>query len=151
MSLLLDSPRYVDDYVLATVSPYSVMEFGDVELKMAYSVFVGLILRSYSLAHISTWSHSSYRLCFDSASSTRSSAYSSQFILGSPCSFSPVPCLSSRRVSCSGMRLKRRGDDTAPCLTPRFTCHSASGIPLRIILLVSFSYISCSIATASSG
>ena len=69
----------------------------------------------------------------------------------SPCSFSPVPCRCRRRVSCSGMRLNRRGDDTAPCRTPLLTCHSLSGIPFRISLLVSLVYISCSRATTSGG
>ena len=123
----------------------------DVPLNIAYSVFEVLIDRSYSRAHISTWSHRSCRLCLDSASSTRSSAYSRQFILCSPSSLSPVPCLLSLCVNCSGMRLNSSGEVTAPYLTPLFTCHSWSGWPLRMSLLISLSYISCSIATASFG
>ena len=123
----------------------------DVLLKTAYSVFVVLILRSYSFAHISTWSHNSCRLCLDSASSTRSSAYNRKFILGRPCILSPVPCLSNLLVSCSGMRLKSSGEVTAPCRTPLLTYHSSSGSPLSISRLVSFEYISYSIATTSLG
>ena len=152
LSFFFARPRYVEDGLLVIVSPASCMvEVFDVPLNIAYSVLEVLIFRSYSCAHISTWSHSSCRLCLVSASSTESSAYSRQFILSSPCSLIPVPCLLSRLVSYSGMRLKSSGDDTAPCLTPRCTCHSLSGIPFSISLLVSFSYISCSIATALVG
>ena len=152
LSFFFASPRYVEDGLLVIVSPASrILAVVDVPLKIAYSVLSVLIFRSYSRAHISTWSQSSYKLCLVSSSSTRSSAYSRQFILSSPCSLSPVPCLLSLLVSCSGMRLKSSGEDTAPCLTPRFTCHSLSGIPFSISLLVSFSYISCSIDTASAG
>jgi len=86
----------------------------EVPLKIAYSVFDVLILRSYSFAQISTWSHSSWRLCLDLANNTRSSAYRRQLILGRPWSLSPVPCLVSLLVSCSGIRLKSSGDVTAP-------------------------------------
>ena len=152
LSFFFDSPRYVDEGVLVMVSPASwIVDVADVPLNMAYSVFDVFILRSYSLAHISTWSHSSCRLRFEFASSTRSSAYSKQFIRGSPYSLSPVPCLLSLLVSCSGIKLKSRGEVTAPCLTPLLTYHSSSGSPLRMSLLVSLAYISCSIATIYFG
>ena len=85
--------RYVDEVVLFIVSPASrIVDVLGVPLKIAYSVFVVLMCRSYSRAHISTFWHSSCRLCLDFASSTRSSAYKRQLILGSPCILRPVPC-----------------------------------------------------------
>ena len=83
-------------------------------MKITYSVFVVFILRSYSFAQVSTWSHSSWRLCLDLASSTRSSAYRRQLILGRPWILSPVQCLFSLLVSFSGIRLKISGEVTAP-------------------------------------
>ena len=91
LSFLFASPRYVDDGLLAMVSPCNVIVLNVGALNMAYSVLEVLIRRSYSRAHISTWCHSSCRFRFESASSTRSSAYSRELILGSPCSLSPVP------------------------------------------------------------
>ena len=152
MSCFFARPRYVADGLLVIVSPANLIVAVVVDpLKIAYSVLDVFIFRSYSLAHISTWFHSICRFLFESARSTRSSAYSKQFILSSPCSLSPVPCLRSRLVSYSGMRLKSSGEVTAPCLTPLFTLHSLSGIPFRISLLVSFSYISCNMAITSAG
>ena len=93
MSFFFDSPRYVDEVVLFIVSPASrIVDVLGVPLKIAYSVFVVLMCRSYSRAHISTCWHSSCRLCLDFASSTRLSAYKRQFIQRSPCILMPVPC-----------------------------------------------------------
>ena len=115
LSFLFERPRYVDEGLLVIVSPARrSVDVVEVPLKIAYSVFVVFILRSYSFAQISTWSHSSWRLCLDLASSTRSSAYRRQLILGRPWSLSPVPCLFSLLVSCSGIRLKSSGEVTAP-------------------------------------
>ena len=96
LSCFFASPKYVDDGVLVMQSPARLifdLEFDP--LNIAYSVFEVFIFRSYSLAHNSTWSHSSCRLRRESARSTKSSAYNRQLILGSPCTFSPVPCLFS--------------------------------------------------------
>ena len=93
LSLRFARPRYVDDGVLAMVSPCRLTVLVDVELNMAYSVFDGFICRSYSRAHLSTCIHSICRFRFESASNTRSSAYSSQFMRGRPRICSPVPNL----------------------------------------------------------
>ena len=72
LSFRFERPRYVDEGLLVIVSPARrSVDVVEVPLKIAYSVFVVFILRSYSFAQVSTWSHSSWRFCLDLASSTR--------------------------------------------------------------------------------
>ena len=54
LSFLFARPRYVDDDLLAMVSPCRVIVLNVGVLNIAYSVFAGFMRKSYSRAHFLT-------------------------------------------------------------------------------------------------